>query len=709
MTRSAIRFSGCGARLGFEPEIQKGLHVQGKAHFAARVENIVVRMPGIRPTLGRALMLATHYDSVQAAPGAADDGAGVVTLLETARALKAGPPLAEDVIFLVTDAEEDGLIGASVFQAEHLLAKDVGLVLNFEARGTAGPSLMFQTSSGNRNLISALAATPHPRAYSMGAMVYRSMPNDSDLSVWLDAGIQGLNFAFIGRAYDYHTAGDNLARLDLRSLQHHGSYALALARRFGNEGVPASTRGDAVHFNLFGDIFVHYSRTTALLLLVAIAVLLAVAGVSGVKRGLLRAGGVLRGIVFMLAALVVSGGLGFGFMTLIRASHGAWLAAGPWRYSLLYLSAVVLLAASVTTFLYSLLRGRKSGFGAAFGAAVLWLCLASALTFFAFDASYLGAGPAVFLALGVLAWAGFGKKSEDQSGPPLWSAALTAAGVVLIAAPVILLLFQSMFLAPLIAAMIAVLVSIMLAAMAPGLEIMRRGMGRGLPVLLSALFLILAGVAALTSRYTDEIPRLVSLQYLHDFDSGKAFWVTPTAPPDPWLETVAGGGWQSGHPQPEYARRTGAYSFREAPVSSLTPPEVHVVEDVSLPAAGPSMPSVFSRVLALRVISPRGGRRLTVTVKAENLESAAIDGRPLELIPENRSGFAAVFLNPGPEGFELKLKTAAVPVSVTVRESNPEFPDLPGFYPPPPPPGVRLDRRELLLSKTFVFPLPALK
>jgi hypothetical protein len=257
--------------------------------------------------------------------------------------------------------------------------------------------------------------------------------------------------------------------------------------------------------------------------------------------------------------------------------------------------------------------------------------------------------------------------------------------------------------------MITALASLMLAAMTPGLEVLRRGMGRGLPVLLIALFFILAGIAALTCRPTDEIPRLVSLQYLHDFDAGRAFWVTPTAPPDPWLETIAGGGWHSGHPQPEYARSTGAYSFREAPVSSLTPPEVRVVEDELLSGGGPSASPGFPRVLTLKIISPRGGRRVTVTVKADNLEAAAIDGRPLELIPENRSGFAAVFLNPGPEGFELTLKTAAAPISLTVRESNPELPDLPDFYPPPPPPGVRLDRRELLLSKTFVFPPPILK
>ena len=39
-----------------------------------------------------AVLLACHYDSVAAGPGAADDGAGVATTLEVARALTSGPP-----------------------------------------------------------------------------------------------------------------------------------------------------------------------------------------------------------------------------------------------------------------------------------------------------------------------------------------------------------------------------------------------------------------------------------------------------------------------------------------------------------------------------------------------------------------------------------------------------------------------------------------
>lgn len=686
--------------LGFEPEVQKGLFLEANGRYAARVENILVRLPGTNPVPGGTLMLASHYDSVEAAPGAADDGSAVVTLLETARALKAGPPLAGDVIFLITDAEEDGLIGAHVFQAEHPRAKEVGLVLNFEARGTAGPSLMFQTSAGNAGLISALAAAPHPRAYSFGAMVYRSMPNDSDLSVWLDAGIQGLNFAFIGRPYDYHTAGDNLARLDLRSLQHHGSYALALARRFGNGGVPPRTRGDAVHFSFFGDVLIRYSRAAAILLVAVIAALLVVAGGIGIKRKTVRLSGVFRGVLFMASALVLSGGLGFGFLTLVQAAHGAWLPPGPWRFSLGYFLATVFLATGTTTFLHGVFRARNKGFETAYGAAVLWLCLAVSVTFLAVDASYLAAGPAFFLAVGVLTWAVWGKKSEEKNpAPPLWSAALAAIGVVFIAAPVTLLLFESMFLSPLIAALLAVLVSVMLAAMTPALEVMRRGMGRCLPALPAGLFVVLAVVFAMTVGYTEEIPLLASFQYLQDFDTGRAYWVTMTRTPDPWTQQVVGGDFRPGHPLPDSVGRPDMYSFRDAPVSNVTPPELRLVEERE---------SGSSRLLRLRIVSSRGGRRIFVAGEAGKLVAATMEGSPLVLNPQKADGFNLVFLNPGPEGFEMTLETsAATPVRVTVRESNPGYPELSGFVPPPAPPGIRPHRIDVLLSKTFLFPSPA--
>src|SRR5690606_41665902 len=54
----------------------------------------------------------------------------------------------------LSDAEELGLLGAQLFVNKHPWAKDVGLVLNFEARGSGGPSYMLlETNNGNKKLV----------------------------------------------------------------------------------------------------------------------------------------------------------------------------------------------------------------------------------------------------------------------------------------------------------------------------------------------------------------------------------------------------------------------------------------------------------------------------------------------------------------------------------------------------------------------------
>ena len=104
---------------------------------AARVVNVVARLVGQEK--GKAVLLVSHYDSVPQSLGASDDGCGIAAMLETLRALRAGSPLRNDVILLFTDGEEAGLLGARAFAEQHAWIDDIGVVLNFEARGTRGP------------------------------------------------------------------------------------------------------------------------------------------------------------------------------------------------------------------------------------------------------------------------------------------------------------------------------------------------------------------------------------------------------------------------------------------------------------------------------------------------------------------------------------------------------------------------------------------
>jgi acetylornithine deacetylase/succinyl-diaminopimelate desuccinylase-like protein len=146
------------SKMGVEPQVQKTTAINSHwdpPYHAATVQNIVAKIQGTANT--RAVLLVAHYDAAPNSLGASDDGAAVVSLLETLRALKASAPLKNDVIFLATDGEEVGLLGATAFVQQHPWARDVGVVLNFEARGDNGPSIMFQTSDANGWLIDGLA------------------------------------------------------------------------------------------------------------------------------------------------------------------------------------------------------------------------------------------------------------------------------------------------------------------------------------------------------------------------------------------------------------------------------------------------------------------------------------------------------------------------------------------------------------------------
>jgi len=286
---------------GLAPQIEAGFAeiTFGKFHGSGNVQNIVARLPGTTNT--RPVMLAAHYDSVTRGPGAGDDAHGVAVLLETLRALRAGPPLRNDVIFLITDGEERGLLGAQLFIREHPWRSEPGVTLNFEARGTSGSAVMFETSAGNAWMIRGLqAAVPQANATSVAYEIYRRMPNNTDLTMFKRGGLAGMNFAFIEHPEYYHTAQDTVEHLDPVSVQEQGRYALSLTRAFGNRDLAAQPAGDAVYFPTAFTPLIVYPATWAMIL--AIATLLA-------------------------ATVGMWGGRWIGFLLLALSVLGAWLAS----------------------------------------------------------------------------------------------------------------------------------------------------------------------------------------------------------------------------------------------------------------------------------------------------------------------------------------------------------------------------------------------
>ncbi|MEO0526819.1 MAG: M28 family peptidase [Bacteroidota bacterium] len=241
-------------KLGLETTIQQG-YTAGDWANLSRATNILTRIKGSKT--GKALLLLTHYDSSpHSSLGASDAGSGVATILEGVRAfLSENKTPKNDIIILFSDAEELGLNGADLFVNKHPWAREVGLVLNFEARGSGGPSYMLiETNRGNSRLIEEfVAANPkYPVANSLAYSIYKMLPNDTDLTVFREDGdIEGFNFAFIGDHYDYHTVRDSYSRLDQNTLAHQGSYLMPLLYHFSSVNLDdLKSLNDYIYFNV---------------------------------------------------------------------------------------------------------------------------------------------------------------------------------------------------------------------------------------------------------------------------------------------------------------------------------------------------------------------------------------------------------------------------------------------------------------------------
>ncbi|HLU49257.1 MAG TPA: M28 family peptidase [Planctomycetota bacterium] len=263
--RVVAHISKVFGELGLEVEVRESLHGE-RFSVSAPLRNIVARLRGSAST--GTILLAAHHDSVPVGPGAADDGAAVGAMLEVARALSLREPLRNDIVFLVTDGEEKGLLGAIALAEEAPdWIGDVKAVLNFEARGTSGASLLFETSRKAGWLVRRFAkAAPTPLGSSLGYEVYRRMPNDTDFTVFRHLDLEGLNFAMVGGASRYHTPLDSPEHLDPRSVEHHGEHMLSLATDLGALDLRAAPtdEGSLVFFNATRRWLVVYSREWAI-------------------------------------------------------------------------------------------------------------------------------------------------------------------------------------------------------------------------------------------------------------------------------------------------------------------------------------------------------------------------------------------------------------------------------------------------------------
>jgi hypothetical protein len=502
----------------YEPVLQKEDFCTSMHAGCTALENVFAVKKGTGAG-DDAILITAHYDSAPVAPGAGDDLAAVAAMLETAR-LVANESFENDVIFLLADGEETGLRGAMAFAEHSPEMARVKLVLNFEGRGVAGPSAMFETSRNNRQLINIYAkASSRPVANSLMYDIYRKMPNNTDLTIYKQAGAAGLNFAFSRGVALYHSSRDSAENLSLNSLAHHGDNMLSVLRQTGSLDLSSlEAKGDSTFVDLFGLTLLHWPA--ALNLPAALAAILLLFGI-GARTNAFGAGPLAFG--FTGALSLIAGLVFIGWA--LSFPLGVWPGIHPLDHPHPWPGRIALLAGAVlVAFISGTTLSVRAGIAASLFANWLLMALfALALSILLPGGAYLALAPALVFAI-----AGFAETFLRRGKPPILAAMLG----LLVAA--YMAVYHFLFFDVVFNFQVSYLKTPMLAltalASAPLLATRRSEPRDAAPksaTLITGAFIaivmaIAATVAMFSQAYTENRPRSTNLAYMQGTDSDGA-------------------------------------------------------------------------------------------------------------------------------------------------------------------------------------------
>jgi hypothetical protein len=517
-------------KLGLEVQTQEGNSFSKWGAFA-KVKNIVARIKGNDNS--KALVLMSHYDSQgQSSKGASDAASGVATILEGIRAfIEKGTTHKNDIIILITDGEELGLNGANLFVKEHPWIKDIGLILNFEARGSGGPSFtLVETTDGNATLMNEfIKANPkYPVANSLAYSIYKKLPNDTDLTVFRkEANIQGFNFAFIDDHYDYHSALDTPERLDNKTLSHQASYLMPLLNYFSNVDLTnlTSTKNN-VYFN--SPLGMHSYPFSWILPLVILASLLFISILLYARRNYkLKGKEVWKGFLAFFSALIINGFIGFfgwKIITHLYPKYNEILQGFPYNGHL-YIFFFVLISLSTTFYIYKKAYTITNTKELLVAPITIWL-----LINFGISQELEGAS---FFIIPLFFLLGLFFISLKKEKPSIFATTLLCLPAIFIVAPFIQQLPIALGLKTVVAS--CILIVLLFGLLLPVLGFIRRKKSLGHILLISSIIVFI--IAHLNSNFSYKQPKPNSLIYFQDNDTEKSYWLSYDNILDEWNKT----------------------------------------------------------------------------------------------------------------------------------------------------------------------------
>jgi hypothetical protein len=695
---------------GLRPQVQKTTVFPSAPDDAeaTTVENVLVRIEGTEPT-SRAILVTAHYDSVVTGPGAGDNGMSVAAMLETLRAIHAGQPPRNELIFLFNDGEEPGMFGSTAFVEQHPWAKDVDVAFDFDRDAPTGAANLSWTTAHDGWLVSEIAAASAGIYAASWDNASQRQEYDNDLNALAAAGLSGAHFDSFSGQDRYHTMRDNFASADPRALQDVGDTMVALSRHFGDLPIGETKAEDEIFFTLFGGGILHYPLAWALPLglLAGLGTLGVIA--FGVWQGRLRMRGLAGALVVLTLGAVAAAGAAVLAGQLILASHPeAWVFGEADFYGQgYYMGALYAFTVALALALWSWI-GRRLGAAYLAVAALIWLgALAVFYAIASPHGSFAVAWPALagVLALGVfVGFPGDGSWRSWARGAALLVPALLTIGFLM---PLLYSATLDGFEAGL--ADKGAFLVLLLGLLAPQLALIARAIRvRWLPAaatLLAALIgvgLIVAGNAA--SGYDASHPRPDTLFYSLNADTGEASWATLDPELDQWTKQFLSGDTQ--------VRTVGELYGGDDPTKILTSPApVAPLKPPELELLGQEEANGTIRTLRLHLSSPREAQR-AILLPGPDVEILAlgVNGKPLQEVDDEIFEHRTL----PPEGVGLSVKVrASGPVRLTVIDRTNELPSIPGVILPTrpetvmpaplPPQAAAFAGYPTLVSKSFAF------
>ena len=668
--------------LGYKTELQTGIACNDFATCGTPTNIIATR-----GDLGGkdAVMLAAHYDSVPAGPGASDDGAGVANLLEIARILTVIAEPRHPVVLLVTDGEEAGLLGAYVFTREHPLAKQIKAAVNMEARGTSGPSFMFETGSANAWLMRLYGSTTlEPITNSLCYVIYKMLPNNTDFTVFKAAAYQGFNLAFIGNVGQYHTPLDNWENSSASTMQHQGANALSALLALANSPELSHPPSNSMFFDVLARSVIVWPLSFVLpAAIVALVLLLAAAAVL-MRKGYLSVDQAVSGFFGALVNVLLGGVLSVGALVLLRflgrlppMQAPPWI-AHPIAMHVAFAALTLLSAAAVGAWF-----ARRAGFwGFWFGGAIIISLLSVATAAFLPAADYvllLAALAAPLAALPCLLAINQGR--TPTLGNTDVAALVPGLFMLALFLPLLLLLYSA--LGTLAWPISTVVLCLTAGFLLPLLGNATRAAHQRLAVVAAVAAFGGTCITILLPTYSTSWPQRVNVEYWVDADSSRAHWWTQAA--SLHLPRAMG---EALHFDPVPRERFPGYPlegfFAEAPILKLAAPELQQLSATAGASSnGASSSGVTTSHLELLLQSRRGAPAAFVIFPASAaVHEVVIDtpSGPLHAKLHTLRNGTTVLRAPGlpAAGLKFAVDAAAAPMTVQVFDESYGLPeDLP--------------------------------